>query len=130
MHDVAQPNFDDLVMTLGDACDCTLRLVRGSVVENGEYLAVTATSEKSPTPVAVITINVVAKIFVAPGSLCTAETWALMFFYVDGIRVAPTGAHHLRMRMERGPTGVPEWRRVGWEDNEFDEWSDLERLDS
>jgi len=130
MHDVAKPDIDDLVRTLGDVCGRALCLVDGSVAENGAYLSATATSESAHVTDTKIKTNVMAKIFVGPSPSGAAETWALLFFYIDGIRVAPMGAHYLRVRLDHGRTSTPEWSRIAWEADEFDEWSNLERWDS
>jgi hypothetical protein len=128
MNEIAETKLDDLAKSLGDVCGCNLRVVVGSVIDEGQYICATATSKDARLVGATLRMDVLAKIFIAPSPSEASETWALVFFYIDGIRVSPPGVQHLRLHLERDSNDVPRWMRVGWEEDEFDEWSSLERF--
>jgi hypothetical protein len=53
-----------------------------------------------------------------------STTWALLFVFVLGERVAPPGRSHLAPKLEGGA-----WHAMGWEVDAQDEWQGLRRAD-
>jgi hypothetical protein len=118
-----------LARELGDACGFELALVKGSESFDGEYLAGTARSPPRSAAPRPVTTEALAKILISPDEAGGTEAWALVFFFVNGQRVAPSGRSHLALTLEQGDDGAARWTAVRWEVDEFGEWNGLERLD-
>lgn len=113
-----------LLDELGALFHGQLVLVPSSVGVEGAYGVATATV--CPQRAELIPRALLLKLFVSEGDHESLE-WALVFSYLDGRRVAPSGTdlHHLRVVREV-TGGVPRWRSVGWERDEHDEWRELD----
>jgi predicted alpha/beta hydrolase family esterase len=57
------------------------------------------------------------------------DIWALVFFYVNGIRAAPAEKDHLTLRWEAEDDGISRSAVRGWEADVYDEWTESERLE-
>jgi hypothetical protein len=112
-----------LVRSLGEACGLELMLVEESVIVEGAYVAATARSMRVG-PGHEVEVEALAKVLISPGEEGGDETWALLFVFVHGERVAPPGKSHLALKLEG-----ERWRAVGWEVDDYGEWAELERLD-
>ncbi len=123
--DFAQHLFEQL----GEACGLPLTMVEGSFSNEGVFAPATARSWELPRAPLQVSMNIRAELLFTSIDDGSTEVWALVFFYIDGMRVAPPGHHHLTLRWERGE-GVPaRWVRKSWEADEYDEWTEAERLD-
>lgn len=114
---------------LSGVCGFQLIMVDGSVSGDGVFASATARARQSPVSGSLTCLAVRAEL------LCTAvenggvEIWALVFFYVNGVRVAPEGANHLTFEWVQDESGVSRWALNGWEADVYDEWSGADRLD-
>jgi hypothetical protein len=109
-----------LVDTLACASGLTLALVEGSVSIEGESIVMTAMSRGAPRG-RNITLDAVAKVFIAEAQEGKRATWALIFFYIDGRRVAAEGLSHVAFSLDDGG----EWKKLGWERDEYNEWGEM-----
>ena len=120
--------LESLVRDLGEACGFELALVDGSIIVEGAYVAATARSparSSIPRPVA---MEALAKVLISPHEAGGVETWALVFFFVNGQRVAPPGMSHLTLKLEPDAGGASHWVAREWEADIYEEWTGLERL--
>ena len=120
--------LESLARELGDACGFELALVDGSIIVEGAYVAATARSparSSIPRPVAV---EALAQILISPHEAGGDETWALVFFFVNGQRVAPPGMSHLTLKRDPDAGGASRWVGREWEEDVYEEWTELERL--
>lgn len=119
-----------LVRDLGQACGFELELVEESifVTERVSFSATARSPQRSSASRAVF-LEALAKIQIAPTEDGGTETWALVFFFVNGQRVAPPEMCHMTLRLDRAGDGTSQWESVGWEADVHEEWTGLERLD-
>jgi hypothetical protein len=75
-------------------------------------------------------MEVMARILVAPDQVDVPGTWALLFFYINGVRVAPPGFNHMKLKLACDSKGLARWVAGGWELDQYDEWSDWDQLDA
>jgi hypothetical protein len=71
-------------------------------------------------------VEFLAKLFAYEIDGAPRSIWTLVFVYVAEQRVAPADATYLVYRMLDDDS----WSEGRWEADEFDEWSELDRIDS
>jgi hypothetical protein len=118
-----------LIRELGNACGFSLALVEQSVTSDDGYTSATARSRGCAAAAQQVRMDILAKIFVTPTEADAPDTWALVFFYVNGARVSPAGVSHMKLKLERGLDGVLRWVASGWEADVYDEWTELGLLE-
>ena len=119
-----------LVRELSDACGFDLTLVEESIGDEEDgYVVAVATSQGRASATRQVRLDALAKILISPDEAGGTETWALIFFYVNGIRVAPPGQSHLMMKREPDGEGTSHWVAVDWEEDVYDEWTEMDRLE-
>ena len=102
-------------------------LVEGSVSVEGGYGAATALSRADESRGVLVRHTILVKLLVARND-DEPQEWALFFHYLNGRLVAPAGFHHMRFVRTEASRSV-EWRNMGWETDEYDEWSELDEID-
>src|SRR5262249_22188218 len=117
--------FNDLSVSCGFA----LKLVEGSVLKQGDHVFANARSNQQASDTRQVRMEALAQIAVKTLSEGPPDVSAIVFYYINGLRVAPRGACNLRFRLDRGADGPWRWRAAGWETDEDDEWADLAKLD-
>lgn len=117
-----------LVHDLGEACGFDLTLVEESVFAEGVFIAATARSPRRSRAARLVTMEALAKIMITQNDADEWETWALIFFFVIGDRVAPRNASYLTLKLDQS-AAVSRWVAVGWEEDVYEEWTGLVRLD-
>jgi hypothetical protein len=116
--------FQGLFAELGNDIGFPLALVAGSLTREGELLF--ANGRSAPAAGArEVRLETLARILVAPGGEGEPAVSAIVFYYVNGARVAPAGACNMRFSLAKTSAGTRRWVTVGWEADELDEWSDL-----
>lgn len=105
-----------------------LDLVEGSIGVDGPYGTATAISQSDESRSLAVRHVVLVKLLTAESDDGPQE-WALVFHYLNGRLVAPAGFHHMRFVRSKVSAGV-EWRNLGWEADEYEEWSQLSELGS
>lgn len=111
------------IRTLSVFLGCPLRLVEGSEIV--EVNAAAATLEGSLVPPhPSIALELIVELLTTRMDDGDVAVWALVFFFVDKRRVAEQGKCCLAVEWREG-----QWRRRGWESDEYGEWTDLETLE-
>ena len=105
-----------------------LDLIEGSVSADGAYGVATARSQSDEAKSLIVRHEILVKLLIAEGD-GGSEEWALLFHYIDGRLVAPAGVHYMRFVRSKASGGA-EWRNIGWEADEYEEWSELTELGS
>jgi len=103
-------------------------LIDGSISVDGAYGAATALSRSNEIRSLLIRHVILAKLLIAENDDGPQE-WALLFHYLNGRLVAPVGFHYMRFVRTKALEGV-EWRNMGWEADEYEEWSELSEIGS
>ena len=117
-----------LVQDLGKACGFELTLVEESVFVEGVFIAATARSPRRSPATRPVFMEALAKIMITQNDAGEWETWALVFFFVNGDRVAPRNASYLTLKLAPSAS-VSRWVIAGWEEDVYEEWTGLARLD-
>lgn len=105
-----------------------LDLVEGSVGVDGPYGTATALSQSNESISLAVRHIILVKLFIAESDDGPQE-WAILFHYLNGRLVAPAGFHYMRFVRSKVSGGI-EWRNLGWEADEYEEWSQLSELGS
>lgn len=116
-----------LLSEIGPLCGKHLRLLEDSIVVEGQYCAATALTRSDEGGSPLVQHTILAKLFIAESDHGT-EKWVLLFHYLNGRLVAPVGLHYMRLVRAKAPEGVG-WSNLGWEADEYGEWSELEEID-
>ena len=111
------------VQSLSDFLGCPLAFVVGSETLEVNAGAAALRGVVGP-PRPGITVELLVKALTTRMDDGSVAVWALVFYYVDKRRVAEEGKSHLAIEWRDG-----EWHRRRWEDDEYDEWTELETLD-
>lgn len=114
-------DLDTLAAALGHAIGFPMAMIPDGIVRSHPS-SVSATA-RSPRGALV---EVVAHILDSEPQPGTPSTWALVFFFVHRVRVAPPGQAFLTLSL--APDGQS-WQVEGWEDDVHDEWKGLSTLD-
>lgn len=117
-----------LVQDLGEACGFDLTLVEESVFAEGVFIAATARSPRRSPAARPVFIEALAKIMITQNDGGDWETSALVFFFVNGDRVAPRNASYLSLKLDQS-NAVSRWVAGVWEEDVYEEWTGLARLD-
>src|SRR4051812_32731843 len=117
-----------LAHALGEACGFDLTLVEESVFAEGVFIAATARSPSRSQAARPVVMEALAKIMITQNDAGGWETWALVFFFVNGDRVAPPNATYLTLKLDQSAV-VSRWVTAGWEEDVYEEWTGLVRLD-
>jgi hypothetical protein len=83
-----------LVGRLNHSTNLSLTLVAESLIVDGQSVAATAISGDRAKESS-ISLHAVAKIFISEPHDGSRSTWAFIFFYLGGRRVAPPGFSHM-----------------------------------
>ena len=122
--------LERLVRELGDTCGFDLTLVEESIIDGEDgYVVAVARSHGRASATRQVRLDAVAEILISPDEVGGTETWALVFFYVNGTRVAPPGRSHLTMRWAPDGEGPSRWVARDWEEDVYDEWTEMGRLE-
>lgn len=116
-----------LLSEIGPLCNNTLELAEGSIIAEGNYCAATAISRSGKNSSSLVRHTILVKLLIAEDDDGPRES-ALLFHYLDGQLVAPTGRSYLRLDRTKGPRGV-EWVSMGWEADDYGEWNELREID-
>lgn len=120
------PTIDDihsLVVTLNDSTGLSLVLAEDSISIDDGYAVATALS-KAVAAEGHVALEAVAKVFISESDDGDQATWSLVFFYLDGKRVAPQGFSHMTFVLDE----KARWRKVGWEADEYGEWAEMDAI--
>ena len=118
-----KPSRDELgklVDALARASGLALVLVEDSILVEGEYVAMTATSRGAAESHG-ISLSAIARVLVAEQHEGKRPTWALVFLYIDGRRVVAEGLSHVAFSLD----DEGEWKKLGWERDEYNEWEEM-----
>ena len=119
-----------LVHDLSEACGLTMALIKESVGrEQGGYITATARSWEHAQGTQQVCMNALARVLISPNDAGGSDTWALVFFYMNNVRVAPVGSSYMKFRLNGNAEVGPRWIGCGWEADIYDEWGELERLE-
>ena len=116
--------LDEIEPLLGKRLD----LIEGSVSVDGPYGTATALSQSNESRSLAVQHVILVKLLIAESDDGPQE-WALLFHYLNGGLVAPAGFHYMRFVRSKVSEGV-KWRNLGWEADEYEEWSELSELGS
>jgi hypothetical protein len=111
------------VQSLSDFLGFPLAFVEGSESLGGNAGAAALRGRVGP-PHPGVTLELLVKALTTRMDDGGVAVWALVFFYVDKRRVAEEGKSHLAIEWRDGA-----WHRRRWEEDEYDEWTELETLD-
>jgi hypothetical protein len=111
---------------IGPSLGKRLDLIEGSVSVDGAYGTATALSQSNESRSLAVRHVILIKLLIAESDDGPQE-WALLFHYLNGRLVAPAGFHYMRFVRSKVSGGV-EWRNLGWEADEYEEWSHLSDL--
>lgn len=111
---------------IGPLLGKTLNFIEGSISVDGPYGTATALSQSNESRSLVIRHVILVKLLIAESDDGPQE-WALLFHYLNGRLVSPAGFHYMRIVRSKVSGGV-EWRNLGWEADEYEEWSELSEL--
>jgi len=109
-----------LVDTLACASGLTLTPIDDSISFDGQNVAITAMSRDTAKNHA-IALKAIAKVFISEPHEGKTTTWALIFFYIDGLRVTAEGRSHVAFSADNDG----EWKKLGWESDEYKEWEEM-----
>ena len=123
--EVVQQLFQDL----GEACGFRLILVEGSYSGEGPFTSATARSWQRAAEGSQLCTNLRAQLLITANDDGEPEIWALVFFYINGVRAAPAGESHLTLCWETGDGTASRWMVRGWEADIYDEWTESDRMD-
>lgn len=129
-HDLSTDDkLSETIVGIASAIGYELTLVEESVIRDDGYVTATAEGARrepdnerqdSMGP----TYNVIVKIMSSVLDSGEKSTWALVFFYINRIRVAPKGKDYATLSLARGG----KWFMAEWESDVYDEWSELALL--
>lgn len=118
-----------LFQDLGYACGFNLTMVEGSFSSDEVFASATARSWEPPREGSRLCMNIRAQLLSTSNDEGGSDIWALVFFYINGARVAPTGFNHLTLKWETGVDGISRWVVRGWEADVYEEWAGAECLE-
>jgi hypothetical protein len=120
----SEQNVAMLLNLLEGAIGFELRLVEGSVIRERDDVAATARSKRSePSPE--VRVEVLVQLLISTPEPAGSSIWALIFYYVNGRRVAPPGLSHMTLSFAKESS---RWMPGDWEADEYEEWTEFDRL--
>lgn len=110
------------IAQLGRCLGCELRPVADSVRESNDSVAIRALGSLPLGPA--LSLDLVAEVYTYADWAPEDEgPWAILFVFMNRVRVAPPGCDYLVAVHREGC-----WSLKGWEPDAFDEWSELREL--